>query len=114
MRKIESYINLQSELEIYKKAMSQASDIIRDQDVSKYPIFVVHQNEVSVGIPIIEREKHDGNWNINASTLEEFVTKNIIFNEKVDEFITSYKDPELNLCVFTLSELGANFIFLPR
>jgi hypothetical protein len=114
MSKIETYLGLQTELKPYVNAMGQAADIIREQDVSKYPIMVAHQNEVTIGIPLIEKEKHQGSWNVNASSLEEFVTKNIVFNEKVDEFIDNYKDPDLQICVFVLSELGANFIFLPR
>jgi putative methionine-R-sulfoxide reductase with GAF domain len=114
MSKIETYLNLQAELAIYANAMAQAGDIIREQDVSKYPIMVIHQNEVEIGIPIIDKEKQGGNWNINASTLEEFVTKNIVFNEKVEEFIQNYKNPDIHICMFILSELGANFIYLPR
>jgi putative methionine-R-sulfoxide reductase with GAF domain len=114
MSKIETYLNLQAELAVYSNAMAQAGDIIREQDVSKYPIMVIHQNEVEIGIPIVEKEKQGGNWNINASTLEEFVTKNIVFNEKVEEFIQNYKNPDIHICMFILSELGANFIYLPR
>ncbi len=114
MSKIETFLSLQEELKIYTKAIGEAADIIRDQDVSKYPIFVVHQQEMAMGIPVIEKDKAGGNWNINASTLEEFVSKNIIFDEKIDEFIKSYKNPDLQLCLFVLSELGANFIYLPR
>lgn len=58
-----------------------------------------------MNIPLIEKEKNGGNWNINTSTLEEFVTKNIIFDEKVDDFIANSKDPALNLCLFVLSEM---------
>ena len=94
--------------------MGEAADVIRDQDVSKYPVFVAHQQEVSIGPPIIEKEKNGGNWNIHASTLEEFAAKNLIFDEKIDDFIKTYKDPDAFVCVFVLSELGANFVFLPR
>jgi hypothetical protein len=114
MSKIETFLHLQDELKPYINAMGQAADIIRDQDVSKYPIMIVHQNELTMGLPLIEKEKHFGNWNVNASTLEEFVSKNIVFNEKIEEFILNFKDPDSQICVFVLSELGANFIFLPR
>jgi hypothetical protein len=114
MSKIETYLSLQEELKPYVKMLGQASDVIRDQDVSKYPIFVIHQQEVEIGLPLYDKEKQGGLWNINASSLEEFVSKNIVHDEKANEFIENYKDPELNVCAFVLSELGANFIFLPR
>lgn len=114
MSKIETYLSLQEALKTYTKVLGEAADIIRDQDVSKYPIFVLHQQEMAIGIPVIERESNGGIWNINASTLEEFVSKSIVFEEKIEEFIKSYKNPDLHLCLFVLSELGPNFIYLPR
>lgn len=114
MKKAESYIILQTELEIYRKLMTQAIKVITDQDVSDYPIMVAHQQELELGMPIFKREENKGaKWSIHASTLEEFVSKQIIFPEKVDEFKTNYKDSESNICVFVLSELGAEFVFLP-
>ncbi|MCB0642995.1 MAG: hypothetical protein KDC44_15205, partial [Phaeodactylibacter sp.] len=80
------YRLLESELAPYKKALGEAADTVIDQDVSEYPIFVVHQQQVDIGIPIIDREKVKGNWSVNVSTLEEFVTKQIIEEEKVEEF----------------------------
>jgi hypothetical protein len=114
MSKIDTFLQLQDELKIYTKTLGEAADIIRDQDVSNYPIFVLHQYEMDMGLPVIDKEKNGGKWNINASTLEEFVSKNIIFDDKADDFIKAYKDPDQHICLFVLSELGANFIYLPR
>lgn len=114
MGKAEKFLVLEQQLERYIKVMGDASDIIQDQEVSKYPIFVAHQHEVTIGIPLVDKEKQGGVWNIHASTLEEFVTKNIVFNEKIEEFRKTFKDPKETVCVFVLSELGAKFAFLPR
>ena len=114
MKKAESYIILQTELDIFRKLMTQAARVILDQDVSDYPIMVAHQQELELGMPIFKREENEGSkWSIHASTLEEFVSRQIIFPEKVDEFKSNYKDTNANVCVFVLSELGAEFIFLP-
>jgi hypothetical protein len=110
----QEFLDFQREMQIYLKVMSQAGEIIRDQEVSKYPIFVVHAHEVSIGLPIVEKEKFGGKWNIHASTLEEFVSKNLVFEEKMEDFIKNYKDPDDYLCIFLLSELGANFVYLPK
>ena len=114
MSKTESFIALKEDLQRYSRLMGEAGDVIRDQDVSKYPIFVAHQQEVAIGLPLLEKEKNGGLWNIHASTLEEFAAKNLIFDDKINDFILAYKDPEAFVCVFVLSELGANFVFLPR
>jgi len=108
------FLKLEKELEGYRKMMGEASDTIIDGDVSEYPIFVVHQQTVELGIPIAKKEEVDGNWSINASSLEEMVSKQIVHNRKIEEFKKVYKDPGHYLCLFVLSELGAQFIFIPR
>lgn len=114
MDKKKQFQKLDAELAPYRKALSQAVDTILEQGVSKYPIMVVHQIEVEIGIPIIRREQVKGDWSVNASTLEEFVAKQIINEKWVDRFREVYKNPEEEICLFVLSELGAMFIFLPR
>lgn len=108
------YRFLEKELAVYGPILGQAADTIVEKEVSDYPIFVVHQQEFDAGIPMIDREQTNGNWSVNASSLEEFVTKQIIQPEKVDAFKAAYKPVEEFVCLFVLSELGAKFIFYPR
>ena len=108
------YKLLEGELLPYVKLLGKFADTILNQDVSEYPIFVAHQHTMEIGLPLIDREQTEGNWSLNASTLEEFAAKQVIEAEKVDEFKAVYKDPEEFVCLFVLSELGATFIFLPR
>ena len=113
MSQTDRFLELEKELSPYKKILAQASDVILDEGVSKYPIFVIHQQEMDMGVLLIQAGTKF-RWSVTASTLEEFVTKEIIFHEKAQEFIATYKDPEIYLCLFVLSELGAQFVFLPR
>lgn len=113
MKKAESYIALENELDPYRKLMTQASQVILDQDVSRYPIMVAHQQELELGMVLFDRMTNEAaKWSIHASTLEEFVSKQIIYPDKVDEFKSNYKSSDDSVCVFVLSELGAEFIFL--
>ncbi len=109
----ERFLQLEKELKPYRKMMADAAAIVREKDVSEFPIFVAHQQEMEIGIALTEG-KNDGKWSIHASTLEEFVSKQIIFPEKIEEFKSNYKDPEKTICVFALSELGAQFLFLAK
>ena len=109
-----SFRILEQELQAYKAILGKAADAVVNQEVSNYPIFIAHQQEVSMGIPLIDKDKTKGNWSVNVSSLEEFVTKQLIENAKVDDFRNTYKNPEESLCLFVLSELGATFIFMPR
>jgi hypothetical protein len=113
MGKTELFLKMEAEFKTYVPTMAKASEIIKDENVSNYPIFAAHMGELNIGLPLIEKEKHGGNWNINASTLEEFVAKNIVFSEKIEEFQSNYKNPDAFVCIFILSELGATFNFLP-
>lgn len=109
------FIQLEEELEQYKKIMAAASDSILDGEVSKYPIFVVHQQVFEVGVLLSSADSDDdSSWSLHASTLEEFAAKQIISMEKAEDFIKVFKDPKDHFCVFVLSELGANFVFIPR
>ncbi|MBK6544932.1 MAG: hypothetical protein IPO78_00440 [Saprospiraceae bacterium] len=110
----EKYLQLEDDLRRYRKALNEAIEIMLDQEVSNYPIFIVHQQELEMGIKIIEAGEKTGIWSVHASSLEEFVVKSLIENDKVEEFIRVYKEHPDNFCLFVLSELGAKFIFYPR
>ena len=112
--KAEEYQNLQAEITPYIKMMGQASDSIRNQDISRYPIFILHKIQLPFGLPLVDREKLGGKWSVHASTLEEFSTKQLIEEHKVDDFRAVYKDPKLYLCLFIIQGETANFIFIPR
>jgi hypothetical protein len=114
MSKTPQFKTLEKELQPYKNLMQKAVEVIEVQDVSNYPILVVHLNTVDIGINIVDKDKIKGKWSINASTLEEFVAKQIIADEKIEDFKILYKTHSGDLCLFVLSETGANFVFLPK
>ena len=103
---------LKMELAPYFSKIEEAGKVIRDQEVSKYPIFVVHKAIIDIGVPIIKKDNTNP-WSINASTLEEFAVKKIIDMDKVKNFQAAYKDPEKFFCFFVLNDLGSNFVFIP-
>jgi len=103
---------LKIEINPYFSKIEEAGKVILDQEVSKYPIFVVHKEIIDIGVPIIK--KNDTSlWSINASTLEEFAIKKIVDMDKVKNFQSAYKDPEKFFCFFVLNDLGSNFVFIP-
>ncbi len=105
--------DLEKELIPYKPLLSKTADIILDQDVSAYPIFVLHHQGINVGIPL-DFDPSIGNWLVNASSLEEFMTKQLVESSKVDNFKAIYKDPKSFLCLFLATKSGATFVFIPR
>ena len=110
-----TYALLMQELRPYKAMLAKASDTILEQDVSDYPIFVAHQEmEIGVGILLADAGQIQGNWSINASSLEEFTTKGLIQPDKIENFKGIYKDPKHYFCVFIARKVGATFVFIPR
>lgn len=112
MSSTEQLFLIEKELKQYLPILKETTTSILDNEISKYPIYVVHKEDVKVGINIIDRNTTTANWSIEASTLEEFVVKNLIHQPKVEDFRKTYKNPEDFVCFFLISEMGAQFIFM--
>lgn len=104
---------LEEELQRYNGVFREVADTTMNNDVSNYPIFIAHQSSLEMGIPLIAREQSGTFWSYHVSTLEEFVTKNIIQNDGLESFKRVYKDPLKFICLFVVEEKGATFVFYP-
>ena len=107
--------SLHNDLHVCRNYIRQVSQGMIKGSVSKYPIFVVTrmQNDIGLGLPIINREEMDLTWAVNASHLEDFVNSNIIHKDKVEEFVKNYKEPSEFMCVFIAEEGMMSFVFMP-
>jgi hypothetical protein len=56
---------------------------------------------------------NENQWHYHASMMEEFVQREIIAEENVEVFKTSYKDPDEFCCLFVLDNDFVNFIYIP-
>jgi hypothetical protein len=113
--KKESQIKLlEIELKPLLDPIGRAMDTILLEGISEYPIIVVHQNPIELGVDILGGDQPIRKWKISASTLEEFTAKRLIQNDKVEEFKTVYKDPGTHLCMFIVHDNKAEFVFRRR
>lgn len=110
----EKMLLIKEQLSLYTGLANEVIAKIKEQDISNYPIFIAHQDEASIGIPIITRKESKDIWSINISTLEEFYTKKMIAEEKLEDFKNLYNNHKFDICFFVISELGAQFIFFPN
>ena len=69
----------------YRTLMAEAFEGVINEGVSKYPVFIYHQQDVTVGIQIADKAEVFGDWSVNISTLEEFYIKGLVTIEQVDE-----------------------------
>jgi len=106
-------LSLEKDLVFYEDPIKEVSKDIRKSKLSKFPIFVAYQHEVKLGEVILSHEDLGTSWSINASTLEEFLEKELILKPKQDFFEMNYKDPNKFICLFVMVPEGANFVFYP-
>jgi len=93
--------------------LNRAITSVIDQEISKYPIIVVSPVPVEIGVPLSNQEHLE--WHVNASTLEELYSKNVVAKDKVDDFRTLYKSKaEKQYCFFYVEAESATFIFHPK
>ena len=111
----EIYKSLHDDLEICRDYIRQISRGMIKGEVTKYPIFVATrgENDVDLGLPIVNRADFDISWNFNASHLEEFVSKGVVVRDKANDFIKAYKNPQEYMCVFVAEEEAMSFVFMP-
>jgi hypothetical protein len=105
--------SLESDLKFYNESLKEVAIEIMAEGISAHPIFVAHQHEVKLGEVILDRKELNTDWSIHASTLEEFIEKNLILPDKRDKFLKQYKDAYAFMCVFVIVPDGANFVFFP-
>ncbi len=105
--------SLRVDLDFYAESIKEIAVEIMAEGLSAYPIFIAHQHEVKVGESILDKEELGTDWSINASTLEEFVERGIIAEDRKASFVKQYKKPTDFMCVFAIVPEGANFVFYP-
>jgi len=106
-------LSLEIDLKLFNESIREVAIEIMVEGLSRHPIFVAHQHEVALGEMILDKDDINSDWSINASTLEEFMERNIIKKELKQRFIDTYKKPEDFMCVFVIVPEGANFVFFP-
>ncbi len=105
--KLESIIDY---LDRYKDLMIKATDAVIDQEISDYPIFVIHDGSMNLGVSILQDEE----LAISISSLEEFSTKQLISDDRIKPFIKIYKDPFHYFCLLVTLLEKPSFVFAPR
>jgi len=105
--------SLKVDLDFYSDSIKEISSEMVAEGYTLYPIFVAHQHEVSLGELILDKGELNTRWSINASSLEEFVDKGVIKEDRKSSFEKSFKKVEDYMCLFVVVPEGANFVFYP-
>jgi len=77
------------------------------------PIFAISREPIPVGQLLMPKEKLGLDWNYYASFLDEFVQRELVGQEKIEDFKKTYKDPDEFCCLFVVDKEFTNFVFIP-
>lgn len=105
--------SIYNDVRLIGEMMKEFSRHVISNDVSKYPVYAASKSEMSLGKPFLTMPRHGLNWNYNASVLEEFVKKEIVKMDKLEEFREAFGDPEERACIFVIAPDEMGFIFVP-
>ncbi|MEM7035771.1 MAG: hypothetical protein AAF570_02255 [Bacteroidota bacterium] len=105
--------SIQNDIAIAGEMMRQFSMHVIDQEISNFPVYIAYQDEVNMGKTFLETEKSGLNWNYNASIIEEFVKRGAVAQDKIEDFMETYGDPEERACMFLVLPNEGGFIFMP-
>jgi hypothetical protein len=93
-------------------ALKEASYQIRTAGFD-LPIFPISKEENPIGQLLIDKNQFQLTWNYYASFLDEFIQRELVATEKVEQFKTNYKDPDEFCCLFVIDKAFTNFVFIP-
>ena len=105
---------LGQEIHHYRGLMQEAFEGVINEEVSRYPVFIFHQQDVNVGILIADRHSAAGDWSVNISTLEEFYIKGLVTIEQVEEIKLKIIGNPPQYCCFLLAGGKGSLIFIAR
>lgn len=105
--------SLKVDLDFYSDSIREVSNEMVAEGYTLYPIFVAHQHEVAIGEMILDRTELATQWSIQASSLEEFLEKEVIKKDRKNYFIQNFKDASKFMCLFVVVPEGANFVYYP-
>lgn len=93
--------------------LKEASYQIRERKFSEFPIFPISKVEIKIGALLYGKYEFDISWNYYASTLEEFLQRKLVDVNYVENFKSTYKNPDEYCCLFVVDETFVNFVFVP-
>lgn len=105
--------SLKIDLDFYSESIKEISLEMIAEGYTLFPIFIAHQHEVNLGEIILDRYELNTSWSIHASSLEEFVDRGVIKEDRKSEFEKRFKSADKYMCLFVVVPEGANFVFYP-
>jgi len=78
-----------------------------------YPIFAISKEVIPIGQLLVDKLSLGLDWNYFASFLNEFQQRELVAEDRTEDFKSSYKDPDEFCCLFVVDKEFTNFVFIP-
>ena len=78
-----------------------------------YPIFPICKEEQPIGQLLITPSPNGTAWVYYASFLDEFIQRELVDKDKIEDFKEAYKNPDEFCCLFVIDKTFTNFVFIP-
>ena len=98
---------------VVSDTLKEAAYQIKKRGFSDYPIFPISTMEIPVGTLLLAKEQMATHWDYRASFLDEFIQRNLVDEDKAEEFKKNYKDPDEFCCLFVVDMDFTKFVFIP-
>ncbi|CAN5224184.1 hypothetical protein BH23BAC1_BH23BAC1_26730 [soil metagenome] len=93
--------------------LKESSYQIRKRGFSDYPIFPIAKTDLNIGNLLIGKQELKTIWNYRVTYIDEFVQRKLIAEEKIEDFKSTYKDPDEFCCLFVVDPEFTNFLYIP-
>jgi hypothetical protein len=77
-----------------------------------YPIFPMSKVVQPIG-QILIQPGGDTSWHYYAAYLDEFIQRDLVSGDRLEDFQATYKDPDEFCCLFVIDQAFTNFVYIP-
>ncbi len=93
--------------------LKEASYQLRMRKISAHPIFALSKEHLPLGKLLIAKEEMNLQWNYYFTYLDDLRGRNVIEEERVEDFKQTYRDPDEYCCLFVVDQDFVNFVYIP-
>ncbi|MBM3169931.1 MAG: hypothetical protein FJZ76_11790 [Bacteroidetes bacterium] len=93
--------------------LKEAAYQVRTKGFSEYPIFPISKEMQPIGQLFLGKEEKNLSWNYFITYVDEFVQRKLIPDSSMEEFKSSYKDPDEFCCLFVIDGAFTSFVYIP-
>jgi len=105
--------SLKSDVAQVAQTLQQVAETVIAEGISEYPVFIASQEIVNLGRPVFDQDELPLNWFFSVTILEDFMKREIVLGDKLQQFKRTFGDPKERACIFVVTPEVAQFVFVP-